>query len=636
MVLAQLRLEYPYAQVLGESAMSASLISSEFPSEARVRQIPAVADPRVHWQQRTVPELIAEQAAARAGVLALSAGDESLTYTQLDQRANQLARRLRSMGVGPDVPVGLYLERSLSFIAGALAILKAGGCYVPLDPDYPTGRLAFMLEDAQVSLLVTTGGLGERFVAGGTGVTTIDIDSPTVIRESPNLVPGLITGDNLAYIMYTSGSTGQPKGVEITHRALMNLVCWHQAAFDVTCADRASQLAAPGFDAAVWEIWPYLTAGASLHITGESTRKDPESLRDWLVTNHISISFVPTPLAERMIHLQWPPHTALRFLLTGGDTLRRHPHQGLPFAVINNYGPTEATVVAASGPVLHDHNPGLAPTIGRPIANTQIYILDENMQSVPVGTIGEIHIGGIGLAKGYVNRPELTAEKFIPNPFSSEPDARLYKTGDLARYIPGGEIAFCGRVDGQIKLRGYRIEPDDIVGVLNRHPAIQTSTVSLRENFGSEKQLVAYVMLANAARVTSHALKEFLRIELPEYMVPSLFVCLEAMPMTPNGKLDRSALPAPTPENILRGESRAPRTEVERQLIRILTGLLGIEEITLDDDFFMLGGHSLMGAQLLTKVREAFGVEITLMNLFENGTIAAMAAEIERLSGKAA
>jgi acyl-CoA synthetase (AMP-forming)/AMP-acid ligase II/acyl carrier protein len=308
----------------------------------------------------------------------------------------------------------------------------------------------------------------------------------------------------------------------------------------------------------------------------------------------------------------------------------------LPFAVINNYGPTEATVVATSGPVLPDHKPALAPSIGRAIANTQIYILDGNMQSVPVGTIGEIHIGGIGLAKGYVNRPELTAEKFVPNPFSSESDARLYKTGDLARYLPGGEIAFCGRIDGQIKLRGYRIEPDEIVGVLNLHPAIRTSTVSLRENPVGEKQLVAYVMLANAARVTSHALREFLRIQLPEYMIPSVFVCLEAMPMTPNGKLDRNVLPAPTSANILRGESRAPRTEVERQLICILTDLLGIEEVTLDDDFFMLGGHSLMGAQLLTKVREAFGVEITLMNLFDNGTIAAMAAEIERLSGTTA
>lgn len=616
--------------------MSTSLISSEFPSEVRVRQTPAAADPRAKSQHRTVHELVGEQALTRPGALALSAGDESLTYAQLDQRANQLARRLLSMGVRPDVPVGLCLERSLSFIIGALGILKAGGCYVPLDPDYPTGRLAFILDDAQVSALVTKSGLGDRLAAAGTHVTTIDIDSPAVTRETQDLVPSVITGDNLAYSMYTSGSTGQPKGVQITHRGLMNLVCWHQAAFDVTPADRASQLAAVGFDAAVWEVWPYLAAGASLHVAAETTRKDPESLRDWLVTNHISVSFVPTPLAEEMIHLQWPAHTALRFLLTGGDTLHHYPRHGLPFVVINNYGPTEATVVATSGPVLPDHNPGLAPTIGRPIANTQIYILDENMRAVPEGTIGEIHIGGIGLAKGYVNRPEMTAEKFVPDPFSSEPDARLYKTGDLARYLPNGEIVFCGRIDAQIKLRGYRIEPDEIVGVLNRHSAIRTSTVSLRESPAGEKQLVAYVALVDAEQVTSRALREFLRTELPEYMIPSVFVCLKAMPATTNGKLDRSALPAPTLVNILREESRPPHTEVERQLICILTGLLGIEGITLDDDFFMLGGHSLMGAQLVTKIREAFGVEITLMNLFENGTIAAMAAEIERLSKKAA
>jgi amino acid adenylation domain-containing protein len=616
--------------------MTAPLISSQFPSEARVQQMPTDINPQEHWPQRTVPELIAQQAAATEGALALTAGDESLTYTQLDRRANQLARRLRSMGVGPDVPVGLCLERSLSFIVGALAILKAGGCYVPLDPDYPAGRLAFMLEDSEVSVLVTTSSLSDRLGAAGTRVPTVEINGSPVTCESPDSVPSLITSDNLAYIMYTSGSTGQPKGVQITHRALTNLVCWHQAAFKVTSADRASQLAALGFDAMVWEVWPYLTAGASVHIAGESTRKDAESLRDWLVTNHISISFVPTPLAEQMIHLQWPAYTALRFLLTGGDTLHRHPPGNLPFAVINNYGPTEATVVATSGPVLPDHNPGFAPTIGRPIANTKIYILDETMHSAPVGTIGEIHIGGIGLAKGYVNRPELTAEKFVPNPFSSELDARLYKTGDLGRYLPDGELAFCGRIDGQIKLRGHRIEPDEIVSVLNRYPAIRASTVRLCENPRGENQLVAYVVLANAARVAGHSLREFLRIELPEYMIPSVFVRLEAMPVMPNGKLDHSALHAPTAATILREESRAPRTEVERQLMRIMTSLLGIEEITPDDDFFMLGGHSLMGAQLLTKVREAFGVEITLMNLFENGTIAAMAAEIERLSMKPA
>lgn len=616
--------------------MSTSSITSEFPSNARDRQVPTVASSPAQRQHRTVPELIAEQAAARAGELALSAGDESLTYAQLDKRSNQLARHLRSVGVGPDVPVGLCLERSLSFIVGALAILKAGGCYVPLDSDYPVSRLAFMLEDSGVSALVTTSGLSKRLGAARIRVPTVEIDNPTVTHESPDSVPSLITGDNLAYIMYTSGSTGQPKGVQITHRSLMNLVSWHQAAFDVTCADRASQLAAPGFDAAVWEVWPYLTAGASLHIAGETTRKDSESLRNWLVTNHISVSFVPTPLAEQMIHLEWPQHTALRFLLTGGDTLHRHPDQSLPFTVINNYGPTEATVVATSGPVQPDHNPGLAPTIGRPISNTQIYILDEKMQPVPVETIGEIHIGGIGVAKGYVNRPDLTAEKFVPNPFSSEPNARLYKTGDLARVLSDGEIAFCGRIDGQIKLRGYRIEPDEIANVLDRHQVIRGSAVGVCETPRGEKQLVAYVVLTNTEQATGRIFREFLRSKLPEYMIPSVFVRLEAMPVLLSGKLDRSALPAPTSANILREESRAPRTEVERQLIHILTTLLSIKEITLDDDFFMLGGHSLMGAQLLSKVRETFGVEITLMSLFENGTIAAMAAEIERLSSKTA
>jgi len=604
--------------------MSTPLITSEFSTTSEFSS-----------DARTVPELIAKQAAAFGGRRALRAGDESLTYAQLDKLSNQLARRLRSMGIGPGVPVGLCLERSLSFIVGALAILKAGACYVPLDPDYPAGRLDFMVQDSEISVLVTTSGLSKRFGAAGTRVPTVEIDHSTVARESLDSVPSLITSDDLAYIMYTSGSTGEPKGVQITHGALTNLVCWHHTAFNVTPADRATQLASLGFDAAVWEVWPYLTAGAEVHIVDETTRKDPESLRDWIVTNEISISFVPTPLAEQMIHLPWPAHTALRFMLTGGDTLHHVPPRGLPFAVINNYGPTEATVVATSGAVLPDHNPGLAPSIGRPISNTQIYILDEKMQSVPVGTIGEIHIGGIGLAKGYANRPGLTAAKFVPNPFSSEPDARLYKTGDLGRCLADGEIAFCGRIDAQIKLRGYRIEPGEIVGVLDRHPAIRTSTVRLCENPRGEKQLVAYVVLANSAQVTGRALREFLGIELPEYMIPSVFVGLEAMPVMANGKVDHNALPMPTSANILGEEPPVPRTEIERQLIHILTGL-GIEKITLDDNFFMLGGHSLMGAQLVSKVREAFGVEISLMNLFENGTIAAMAAEIERLSSKAA
>ena len=405
---------------------------------------------------------------------------------------------------------------------------------------------------------------------------------------------------------------------------------WHQRAFRVSSTDRASQLSALSFDAAVWELWPYLTAGASVHLPDDLALNEPEAVRDWLVSQRITISFLPTPLAERVIRLDWPANTALRVLLTGADTLHHYPPRKLPFQLVNNYGPTECTVVATSGTVLPDEHPPRLPTIGRPIANTEIYILNERMQQVPIGEPGEIYIGGAGLARGYRNRPDLTSERFVPNPFSSESDARLYQTGDLARYLPDGQIAFLGRVDEQIKIRGFRVEPAEIVTVLDQHPAVKVSIVLAREFEPGDKRLVAYFVPTPKVQPTHTELHNFLAARLPEYMVPATFVKLDSLALNPSGKVDRAALPEPNAGNLLRdGAFVEPQTSVEKRVTDILAELLHLEQVSAEDNFFLLGGHSLMGAQLIAKVRDVFNVELSLRSLFDAPTVAKLSAKIE-------
>jgi len=601
--------------------------------------------PETDWrpqrQESCVPQLVAAQAAAASDVPALIAGAEMMTYGELNDRANQMAHYLMGFGVGadsrgtndnPDYIVGLCLDRSVTGVVCALGILKAGGAYLPLDPAYPAERLAFMLNDAQPRVLITTQQVAEHLPAGPWRVIAIDRDVAKINGQSTESPDSEVTAEDLAYVIYTSGSTGRPKGVEITHASLTNLVSWHQRAFEVTVKDRASLLAGVGFDAAVWETWPYLAAGASLHLPAEATRLSPELLRDWLVSERITISFLPTALAERVMALDWPRHTALRILLTGAETLRQFPTDDLPFKVINNYGPTECTVVATSGSVPHDAYTDTLPTIGRPIENTRIYILDERLQQVPVHAAGEIYVGGAGVARGYLNRPELTGEKFVKDPFSIDPSARLYRTGDLARYLANGEIAYLGRIDEQIKILGHRIEPNEIVAVLDRHPHVQASLVVAREEAYREKHLVAYVVLDPGPQTSAADLRSFLEQELPQYMVPAVFVRLERFPLTQNGKVDRAALPAPNSENTLRDEAfTAPRTPVEERLAVMLSALLGLEQVSVHDNFFMLGGHSLLGTQLISQIRGAFGVELALRTLFESPTIEQLSLEIERL-----
>jgi amino acid adenylation domain-containing protein len=578
----------------------------------------------------TVPQMVAARATEAPQAVAVVSDEGVLTYGELDRSANRIANRLVELQVSRETIVAVCLNRSLDSIVCALAVLKAGGAYLPIDPRQPIERISFMLNDANPNVLITSAELLPPQATGGrTVIAPYDYKNNNEYSSEGPAIP--IGNNQLAYVIYTSGSTGQPKGVEVTHANLMNLVRWHQREFEVTDRDRASHLASVGFDAAVWEVWPYLAAGASLYLPNEETRLSPALLRDWLVANQITISFLPTALAERLMILDWPAETALRFLLTGADTLHRYPAKNLPFALINNYGPTECTVVATSGRVLSNDNDGL-PAIGRAISHATVHVLDENLQQLAPGETGEVYVGGAGVARGYLNRPELTAEKFIPDPFSPEPEARMYRTGDLARIRPDGEIAYVGRIDEQIKILGYRIEPTEIEVVIDRHSAVAASVVVAHGCDCSDKRLIAYLTLRNGSTPSATELRQSLRSSLPDYMVPAVFVKLDILPLTVNGKIDRALLPQPTVENTLPDEDFvAPSSPIEQRLAKIICELFKLKTVSVNDNFFLLGGHSLLGAQLIVKIRSALGIDLALRALFDAPTIAELSREIERL-----
>jgi amino acid adenylation domain-containing protein len=613
---------------------------------------------------------IARHAAATPERVAVVDGSSALTFSALERRSNQVAVHLCAAGAGPECCVGVLLERSTEFVVAALAVLKAGAAYLPLDPSTPAERTAFILTDAGAPLLLTHRDRARDLPAGAWRV--LDLEGPELANSEaqPDAAPILEpVPASVAYVIYTSGSTGRPKGVEITHGNLANLIDWHQAAFAVTAADRASQVAGPGFDAAVWEIWPHLTAGASVHVADELTRRSAPALRDWLVAERITISFVPTLLAEQLLHAHWPAATGLRFLLTGADRLRRRPEAELPFALVNNYGPTECTVVATSG-IVQAHqsvrkkrgqspqNRGTVPffserskdedgppSIGRPIANTTVLILDDNLRPVPAGGVGELCLAGALIGRGYRNNPALTAERFVTYQATAEAaGVRLYRTGDRGRLLTSGEIAFLGRLDEQVKVRGYRIELGEIAACLDRCPGIEACAVTACDS-GEGLELVAYVVASPGAGLTALGLRKALAAHLPDYMIPVHFVGLAALPMTANGKLDKSALPAPDADNLLPNQpnnhrpsqgapARGGLVAYQEQIAALVASLLGQPAVGTEENFFMLGGHSMLGAQLVARIRDLFSVKLTLRQLFAGPTVAALAAEVSRLCGQ--
>ncbi|NEP13292.1 MAG: amino acid adenylation domain-containing protein [Symploca sp. SIO2C1] len=574
-------------------------------------------------QDKCIHQLFEEQVARTPDAVAVVFEEEKLTYHELNRQANQLAHYLQTLGVGPEVLVGICVERSLEMVVGLLGILKAGGAYVPLDPDYPTERIAYMLEDSSVPVLLTQSRLLEQLSSSVGKLVLLDSDWDIIASFSQeNPVKGVKAG-NLAYVIYTSGSTGKPKGVLIPHSGLVNLVSWHPRDFAISSSDRSTQLAGTAFDASVWELWPYLTAGSTIYLVTAETILNPEKLRDWLIFKQITISVVPTPLAEKLLALDWTENIALRTMLTGGDRLSRFPKDSLPFELINNYGPTENTVVTTSGLVASTES--VLPPIGRPIANTVIYILDKYLQPLPIGVPGELHIGGAGLARGYLNRPELTEQKFIPNPFSNKAGSRLYKTGDLARYLPDGNIEFLGRIDNQVKIRGFRIELGEIEAVLVQHVKVREAVVIVREDILGDKRLVAY-LTTNEEKNAIDDLRSFLKTKLPKYMIPAAFVLLAAMPLTPNGKVNRRGLPVPDASSFVEETNFiAPRDSLELQLAQIWSKVIGVSPIGVRDNFFNLGGHSLLAVRLMAEIEQQLGKNLSLAALFQGATVEQLA-----------
>jgi amino acid adenylation domain-containing protein len=558
--------------------------------------------------------------------------NKQFTYRQLNQRANQLAHHLRALGVGPEVFVGICMERSLEMVVGLLGILKAGGAYVPLDPAYPLDRLAFILDETQPLVMLTQEQLLESLPTYGAPVVCLDSDWEVIAQNSQENPVCETTGGNLVYVMYTSGSTGQPKGVMISHSGICNQLYWRQTTFSLTRADRVLQTISFSFDPSVWQIfWP-LSFGAQLIMTRPGGHQDSAYLVELIAKQQITvIALVPSMLCLFLEEKGLDSCKCLRHVFCGGEALpielqkRFFDRLNLDNVLHNVYGPTEASIDATFWTCKRGTNHRIAP-IGRPIANTQVYILDSYLQPVPVGVQGELHIGGVGLAQGYLNRPELTAEKFIPNPLSSEPGARLYKTGDLARYLPDGNIEFIGRIDHQLKIRGFRIELEEIEATLSQHPNVRQSVVIVREDVPGDKRLVAYIIPCPKQAPTLSELHRFLKQKLPEYMLPSAFVMLETLPLNTNGKVDRRALPAPQQERpSLERPFVAPQDTLELQLTKIWEQVLSIQPIGVKDNFFELGGNSLLAVRLFVQIEQIFSKKLPLATFFQAPTVEQLA-----------
>lgn len=578
-----------------------------------------------------IHHLIAAQAILTPERVAATCGNQSITYRELNQKANWLACFLQTSGVGPETFVGICMERSLDMIVGLLGILKAGGAYVPLDPSYPPERLTFMQQDAGIPILLIQQRLLDRVPICVPRVVCIDTDWEYIAAEANGEVASDVTASNAAYVIYTSGSTGIPKGVIIQHRSVVNLLHFMCKALEVTSDDTWLAVTTLSFDIAALELFLPLIASAQLVVASSEVTTDGVRLAEYVSAATIMQA---TPATWRMLlEAGWHGHTQLK-ILCGGEVLSdKLAHQLLKCgtSLWNVYGPTETTIWSTIEHIEYGHD---SVSIGRPVANTQVYLWDSALQSVPVGVPGELYIGGDGLARGYHQRAELTAEKFIRSPFDAA--TRLYRTGDLARFLPDGRIEFLGRIDHQVKLRGFRIELGEIEAALRGHPAVEETVVVVHEDTPDEKRLVAYLVLALEEQLPSPAdFRLFLQSKLPEYMFPAIYVQLDALPQTPNGKVDRKALPAPRQVQLVNEHTFvAPRTETERVLASLWEQVLGVSPIGVDDSFFDLGGHSLLATRLVFSVREALHIGVPLQAFFQSPTIAALAQTVELIREK--
>jgi amino acid adenylation domain-containing protein len=574
----------------------------------------------------SIPEQISEMRDNYPHLIALSYGDQQLSYEEFDCRADRFAAHLMQLGVVSGGAVALCMERSFDWIIAALGIMRAGAAYVPLDSAWPDSRLRFAVKDSGATVLVARAALLDHLQIKVRGIDPCR--DAAAIASTPGAERMAVQPESLAYVIYTSGSTGLPKGVEITHANLRHLGRWHRETFRVTRQDRASHLAALGFDAAVWEIWPHLAAGATVCLADDAARSSPELLQQWMIRERVTIAFVPTVYATSMIATKWPT-TSLRLLLTGGDVLPRAPAVQLPFDVVNNYGPTECTVVATST-VLKSRSPE-RPTIGRPINGTSVYLLNENGEQIPDGTSGEIYIGGGCVGRGYRNLPCSTERSFLPDPFAAEPGARMYRTGDQGVRRPDGEIEFHGRRDRQTKIRGQRVELDEIASILSQHHSINFATVITNSSEGGEKQLVAYVLFkVNESVPTVQELQKHLLRSLPDYMIPNIFVRLRKLPLSPNGKLDLTILPQSTDANLLEGTAdKVAATPIKEKLLTIVQELLENDAVRPEDNFFLAGGNSLLGMRFVMRLRDALGVDLTVRQLFEAPTVERLSLLVE-------
>ncbi|MCB0192755.1 MAG: amino acid adenylation domain-containing protein [Anaerolineae bacterium] len=601
----------------------------------------------VAWNDTAAPRqptqclhhLFEAQVKRTPAAVAVTTGSQQLTYQDLNQRANQLAHYLKKQGVGAETLVGICMERSLEMVVGLMGILKAGGGYVPLDPTYPKERLAFIAEDAQVSILLSQSKLLGSLPPTKAQIIDLEADWGHILQESAQNPNNAVKGDNVVYVMYTSGSTGKPKGVVVLHRGVCNYLLWRKSYFPLDATDRVLQKTSFSFVDSVWELYEPLMVGAQLIMAEPDRHYDPSYLVKFIIEQKITAAdFIPSLLQLFLEEPNVAQCTSLRRVTTGSETvtvdLQSQFYAKLKANLYNLYGPTEASIASTCWPCQAGDDKRSVP-IGRPIANTQIYLLDKYLQPVPLGIPGEVHIGGIGLARGYLNRPEMTAEKFISNPFSDDPEARLYKTGDLARYLVDGDLEFLGRIDHQVKIRGYRIELGEIEAFLRQHGAVQKAVALVREDRPGDKRLVAYVVPEAKQAVEVSQLRHYLQQKLPDYMVPSAFVSLDALPLTPNGKVDRRALPAPDATRPELAETFvAPEGPVEEKLAEMWQQVLGLKKVGVHDNFFELGGHSLIAARLFSKIQREFGRQLPLATLFQAPTIAQISTFIEQKEQK--